>query len=542
MESKQPSRARFGRIVVLAAVLVAGCGGGGGGGISCEPGPTISSTPPTVATVGVQYTYVVTGQYLCGLALCFSIEGVNLPSDATVINASAKYVLWTPTADDAGRDVSFSIATPPDSCGDRATQSWTVHVYAAPTIASFGASPAQAQLGQAVQLTAEFGGGSAAVDALGAIQSGEPLGSGPLLRGTFLTLTVTNAAGQSAHRSLWVPMTGPGTFRPTRGQPPLAAVHGPSALLLADGRVFVAGVVAPGGGSHVLGATLLFDPATETFTAGPSPIEARSQPGIAQLRDGRVLLVGGYAPDGSRLLSAELWDPATDTMSPAGTLPAADAVLPAAVTLADGRVLVVHGGAGQGAELYDPRTGAFSAAAPLESVQGRVGVEPLGDGSDQVLIVSEGPATPAEIFRPASNDFAYTGAPGHQRRDFSTARLDDGRVLISGGELAGSGVLPAELYDPGTRLFRDTGMPNYRAGAAGRAVVLLDGSVLVVGGDAERYDPASGRFEVTGAPALPRDGSQSLVRLGDGRVLVFGGCGAACSLAGQELDAELYTP
>jgi hypothetical protein len=101
--------------------------------------------------------------------------------------------------------------------------------------------------------------------------------------------------------------------------------------------------------------------------------------------------------------------------------------------------------------------------------------------------------------------------------------LADGRVLV-----LGSSPTP-ELYDPGTGKFSPTGsMSTNRLSES--ATRLLDGRILIVGGDhgtdplatAELYDPATGTFSRTGSMAIGRQGHTATL-LADGRVLIAGG-------------------
>jgi hypothetical protein len=113
-------------LVILLLLGVAGCGGGGGDlGCSASPSPSISSTPPTMAVVGQNYTYSVDAQYNCWIAVCGAIQAQLLPAGAS---ASSWGVSWTPSRSQANGNFNFKIATMPDPCGHQATQSWTVHV------------------------------------------------------------------------------------------------------------------------------------------------------------------------------------------------------------------------------------------------------------------------------------------------------------------------------------------------------------------------------------------------------------------------------
>ena len=76
-----------------------------------------------------------------------------------------------------------------------------------------------------------------------------------------------------------------------------------TATLLTDGRVLVVG----GAGGTRLASAEVWDPATETFGPAGSLAEAREFHTATLLPDGRVLVTGGYG--GTILASAEVWEP-----------------------------------------------------------------------------------------------------------------------------------------------------------------------------------------------------------------------------------------
>lgn len=124
-------------LLVLAGCLSAVLGscfgvGGDSGGVTCTPPPEITSSPPTVATVGQQYVYVVDARYLCGMwNICNNVVGVQMPGGAS-IDPFSDAIVWTPDESQANLNVRFTITTEKDDCGHVARQSWTVHVFPPP--------------------------------------------------------------------------------------------------------------------------------------------------------------------------------------------------------------------------------------------------------------------------------------------------------------------------------------------------------------------------------------------------------------------------
>jgi hypothetical protein len=276
-----------------------------------------------------------------------------------------------------------------------------------------------------------------------------------------------------------------------------------TATALRDGTILIAGGFGDHGGAEPTAER--FDPATERFRATGSMSVGRYAHTATRLRDGRVLVAGGYDADGRRLATAEIYDPATGRFGATGSMsgPRADHT---ATLLADGRVLIV-GGTGPGwsflssAELFDPKTGTFTA----------------------------------------------TGSMSVPRESATATRLPDGRVLVAGGHAGRHEHITiydsAEAYDPSTGRFDAVGsmsIPRHKHDA----VLLKDGRVLVIGGADERddaglydsaevFDPTADAFTPVGDLNDPRYKLRDTsLLLADGRVLVC--CGAA--------DPELFDP
>ncbi len=274
------------------------------------------------------------------------------------------------------------------------------------------------------------------------------------------------------------------------------------------------------------------------WSATGNLLVGRSHHTATLLRDGRVLVAGGTGAGNEGVLSsAELYDPARGTWSATGSMlaPHSDH---SATLLGDGRVLVTA--ATGEAELYDPGTGTWSATGRMSTPRTSYAVTLLRDGRVLVSggdpgVASEREFAPPELFDPLSGTWSVAGTM-HVPRSLHTATLlDDGRVLIAGGQGTEASesnpmglVASAELYDPASGAWTVTGdMQAPRSGHA--AVMLPDGRVLVVGGlflaaTTEVFDPLAGTWMLGGQSEGGTGGTQAIL-LSDGRVVVVNALG-----------------
>ncbi|MCL5027816.1 MAG: T9SS type A sorting domain-containing protein [Bacteroidetes bacterium] len=225
------------------------------------------------------------------------------------------------------------------------------------------------------------------------------------------------------------------------------------------------------------------------------------------------------------------------------------------ILLANGNVLVVGGaveGNAKSCEIYHVDTGHWTEAAQTHLYFGVLRLVLLN--SNRVLAVGSTRTKFCEIYNPGQDSWAVTDSLKTARtlRLHQAVKLLDGRVIVIGGDTFGylgskdSTLKSCEIYDEiiGKWSLADS-MKTRRSSHS--ATLLKDGRVLVAGGgispnslsSCEIYDPVLNKWSNAAPMNIPRE-SHSAVLLPSGRVLVVGGLSKNNLVPTK--SCELYDP
>jgi hypothetical protein len=334
------------------------------------------------------------------------------------------------------------------------------------------------------------------------------------------------------------PFTAAGSMNVARG--------GHTATLLSNGQVLIAGGLNPGFPAQLLASAEIYDPSSGTFFPASNMTKPRARATATLLANGKVLIAGGFKDpsSGTYDTSAEIYDPSTGTFTATGNMVSSGSA--ASTLLHDGRVFIAV--AGVNAEIYDPSTGTFAlTGAYAGSSPGYVDTATLlADG--RVLVTGCAQKCTigvTELYDPSTNSFSLTDPLSPWDNENTATLLTNGAVLFVGsGELEQPA--NAELYDPVAGKFTtlENSIASHEFAAAAR---LLDGTVLITGGQlaggdgspaAELYLPATGGFELVGDMTAGRH-EHTATLLRDGTVLIAGGYSG---WPNPTATAEIYKP
>lgn len=205
-------------------------------------------------------------------------------------------------------------------------------------------------------------------------------------------------------------------------------------------------------------------------------------------------------------------------------------------------------------EIYNPTNEAFTASGSMNL--GRTGhtATLLQDGN--VLVTggdsasTDTPTASAELYSSPAGTFSVAANMTTARVAHTAVLLPNGSVLIAGGEnTTWVNQSSAELYNPNTGKFTST--KRMTAARSGHTATLLkNGMVLIAGGGsakaivatAELYNPSTHAFTATGSMATPRQYATATL-LQNGQVLITGGGSWSAACSGCSVSsAEIYDP
>ena len=229
-----------------------------------------------------------------------------------------------------------------------------------------------------------------------------------------------------------------------------------------------------------------------------------------------------------------------------------------------GKVLLA-GGRGKGGargprvfphtELFDPATGEWTESGDMITERQDFAMFTLDDG--RVLVAGgqdiQMEATKGSEVWDESGTWTKAGKLNDSRERGAAVKLSDGRILYTGGKNDRLGDnATTEIFDPSTNEWELSGDMNHKR-SIHTATALKDGRVIVIGGgkhregpyysSAEVWDPETETWEYTGSMRLARV-QHTATLLDDGRVLVVGGVGEAVNDVdtSTRASAEIWDP
>ncbi len=316
------------------------------------------------------------------------------------------------------------------------------------------------------------------------------------------------------------------------------SVH--TATLLPDGRVFLAGgILKVEGIEENNTSTEYFNPSKNSFATGPSMAEKRAGHTATLLKNGKILITGGFNETGF-LNSASLLNTSSNTFEAVGSTLSEPRAAHTATLLQDGRVLLIGGvngsaKANQWIDVYNPATNLIERLCKLRI--SRTGHTSTLLNNGKVLIAGgsenwrSNVLSSCEIFDPVTNSITQTTLLNVPRNKHAAVLLQDGNVLIIAGsddaaEIGGR-YSTCELYNPETNSFKllKEKLTDSRFKITNAADIRPDGKVIIAGDGkyTEIFDIVSKDFYTPRGSLGNSWMYPTVTTLQNGNVLVCGG-------------------
>ncbi len=272
--------------------------------------------------------------------------------------------------------------------------------------------------------------------------------------------------------------------------------------LLADGRLFIAGGHVYQGSlqpTQGVSNTTLFDPASNSWTEGPAMSQPRWYPTTTLLGDGTVIIFSGTMQAGTSALSVDHYDPVSNTIT---TLPSTAS----RSMLTYPRVKLTTSGLLAWTNFpttcyLNPVTAKWSNGPKLNSgTRSVTDMSVLLPGLTTIMEMggstTSGVTATAELLNLSASTpaWSYTASMNFPRLWANAVLLADGTVLVVGGGATsyyGGPVLTPEIYNPASGTWTEMAAQTAPRMYHSTALLLPDGRVLSAG-------QSSGRYENTG--------------------------------------------
>jgi len=276
---------------------------------------------------------------------------------------------------------------------------------------------------------------------------------------------------------------------------------------LPDGRVAIVGGTGQYDPFHGINNTIIYDPAADTFTQGPSMADARWYPTSTALGDGRTHTIGGYTDSGAVSRRTEILDALGMSWTLPKTLPFTPNInYPRGHLMPNGRIF--YSAPDRVTRSVVPTTGQSTTVAshvyagsrkfgsavllPLAAPYNAASVLVMGGGSTATKSVERITLNAASNF--SAGTWRNVPFMANARIEMNATLLPTGEVLATGGSardnVATTAARAAEVYNPVTNRWRTLAVARYPRLYHSVALLMPDATVWTAGSNPARrtYD------------------------------------------------------